>query len=223
LQIAYTDLQRNEDLYAFVPALRRYQPVSTLGRCSMVQGVDITQEDYRSGFDSNLTQLKVDYLGERKVIALFLSKMPDGGFPKAFEMPLGWPQSSWGHWQVRDVDVISVSKLPSKAENYCYGKRVMYVDKATYAPLWEELYDAKMQPWKIVGLYLRVADVPGLGKVETSGSLIYSFWDVQHDHASFVLDPTDNRYSFYVNEQAPKDYLDLERYTTPGGLNMIMR
>ncbi len=223
LQIAYTDLQRNEDLYAFVPALRRYQPVSTLGRCSMVQGVDITQEDYRSGFDSNLTQLKVDYLGERKVIALFLSKMPDGGFPSAFEMPLGWPKPSWGQWQVRDVDVISVSKLPSKAENYCYGKRVMYVDKTTYAPLWEELYNVKMQPWKIVGLFLRVADVPELGKVETSGSLVYAFWDVQHRHASFVLDPTDNRYSFYVNEQVPKDYLDLTRYTTPGGLNMIMR
>ncbi|MGO9946489.1 MAG: hypothetical protein ACLPWG_06545, partial [Steroidobacteraceae bacterium] len=42
LQIADTNLTQNEDLYAFIPALHRYQPISTLGRCSMTQGVDIT-------------------------------------------------------------------------------------------------------------------------------------------------------------------------------------
>ncbi|HXD89531.1 MAG TPA: DUF1329 domain-containing protein, partial [Candidatus Binataceae bacterium] len=223
LQITYADLQRNEDLYAFVPALRRYQPVSTLGRCSMVQGVDITQEDYRSGFDSNLAQLSVDFIGEKKVIALVLSHMPDGKFPDSFDMPLGWPKPSWGQWQSRDVYVIAVSKLPSKTGSYCYGKRVMYIDKATFVPYWEELYDAKMQPWKIVGLYPHTVDLPGLGKVDTSGSIIYSFWDIQHNHASFVMDPTSSSYAYYANEEVPKDYLDLTKYSTPGGLNMIMR
>jgi hypothetical protein len=223
LQITYADLQRNEDLYAFVPALRRYQPVSTLGRCSMVQGVDITQEDYRSGFDSNLTQLSVDFIGEKKVIALVLSHMPDGKFPEAFDMPLGWPKPSWGQWQTRDVYVIAASKLPSKAEGYCYGRRVMYIDKATFVPYWEELYDRKMQLWKIVGLYPHTVELPGLGKVDTSGSIIYSFWDIQHNHASFVMDPTTTSYAYYANEQVPKDYLDLSKYSTPGGLNMIMR
>ena len=28
---------------------------------------------------------------------------------------------------------------------------------------------------------------------------------------------------FYVNDQAPKNFSDLERYTTLNGLNMIMR
>lgn len=223
LQIVYKDLQRPEDLYAFVPALRRYQPVSTLGRCSMTQGVDITQEDYRSGFDSNLTELKVDYLGDKRVVVLLPTKMPDGRFPDGFDMPLGWPKPSWGEWQVRDVYVIAASKLPSKASNYCYGRRVMYVDKTTFAPYWEELYDAKMKPWKIVGLFLRPVEIPGVGKVETSGSLVYAFWDVQNQHASFVMDPTSSSYPYYANDQVPAEYLDLNKYTTPGGLNMIMR
>ena len=223
LQIADTDLTHNEDLYAFVPALRRYQPVSTLGRCSMTEGVDITEEDYRSGFDSNLTDLKVDFLGEKKVLTLLIDKMPDGRFPESFVMPLGWPKSSWGQWQVRDTYVISVSKLPAKMGSYCYRKRVMYVDKTTFAPYWEELYDAKMRPWKIVGLFLRTVDLPGIGKVETSGSLVYAFWDIRNEHASFVIDPTSNSYPVYMNGQVPADYLDLTRYTTPGGLNMIMR
>ncbi len=223
LQIADTDLTQNEDLYAFIPALRRYQPVSTLGRCSMTQGVDITEEDYRSGFDSNLTDLKVDFLGEKKILTLLLDRMPEGHFPDSFVMPLGWPKPAWGQWQLRDTYVIGVSKLPSKTGNYCYGKRVMYVDKTTFAPYWEELYDAKMQPWKIVALFLRAVDLPGVGKVETSGSLIYAFWDIQNDHASFVIDPTENSYKVYWNGQVPTDFLDLTRYTTPSGLNMIMR
>ena len=33
LTIAYNDLKRVQDLYAFIPSLRRYQPVSTTARC----------------------------------------------------------------------------------------------------------------------------------------------------------------------------------------------
>jgi len=224
LTIAYADPARSEDLYAFIPSLRRYQPVSTAARCSTTDGVDITQEDYRGGFDSNITQFKADFIGEKKILALIIpGTMPPGRFPNDYEMPIGWPAASWGKWQMRDVYVISISKLPKYASGYCYGKRVMYVDKTTYLPLWEELYDSDMKLWKIVGLFNQTLDVPGVGPVDSSNSLIYSFWDIQNDHASFVADPTDNPGPFYVNGQVPKEYLDVARYTTPGGLNMIMR
>ena len=222
LTISYTDMKRSEDVYAFVPSLRRYQPVSALARCSQMQGIDVTPDDYRSGFDANLREMKVEYLGEKKVLALTLSTMP-GKFPDAYSLPLGWPKQSWGKWQVRDVYVISASKLPAYASGYCYGKRVMYVDKATFNTYWEELYDAKMQPWKFAGFFLHTIEVPGIGPVDSSGSLIYAFWDIQNNHASFITDPMDNQPATYVNERVPKEYLDLSRYSTPGGLNLIMR
>lgn len=222
LTISYTDMKRPEDVYAFVPSLRRYQPVSALARCSQMQGIDVTPDDYRSGFDASLREMKVEYLGEKKVLALILSAMP-GKFPGAYDMPLGWPKPSWGKWQVRDVYVISASKVPAYASGYCYGKRVMYVDKATYNTYWEELYDAKMQPWKFAGFFLHAIEVPEVGPVDSSGSLIYAFWDIQNNHASFITDPVDNQPTTYVNEQVPKEYLDLNRYSTPGGLNLIMR
>ena len=223
LTIAYNDLKRQQDIYVFIPSLRRYQPVSTAARCGQNSGLDINQDDYRSGFNSNLTQFNVDYIGEKKVLALILPKMPDGKFPDGYDMPLGWPKPSWGKWQVRDADIISASKLPSQNSGYCYGKRVMYVDKPNSAPLWVELYDPKGNLWKIGGLFLHTVDVPGIGPVDTSGSLIYEFWDIQNNHASFVADPTNNSHPFYVNEQVPKEYLELTRYSTPSGLNMIMR
>jgi hypothetical protein len=222
LTISYADLAREEDSYIFLPALRRYQPVSTLARCSPSQGTDSTQEEYRNGFDSNLTQLKVDFLGAKKIIMLLPAQMPAGQFPVDFDMPLGWPKSSWGKWQVRDVNVIDVSKLPAHAQGYCYGKRVMYVDQASSAPLWEDLYDKDMRLWRIYGLFLHPAEVPNVGVVDAAGSMVYAFWDVQNSHATFFIDPAEGK-PFYVNEEAPKDYFDLARYTEPSGLNLIMR
>jgi hypothetical protein len=223
LTIAYNDLTRQQDIYAFIPSLRRYQRVSATARCGQNSGLDINQDDYRSGFNSNITQFNVEYSGERKVLALILSKMPDNKFPNGYDMPLGWPMPSWGKWQVRDTDVIGATKLASQNKGYCYGKRVMYVDRTDNAPLWEELYDPDGKLWKIAGLFPRTVDVPNVGPIDNSGSLIYAFWDIQNNHASFVADPTDDSHPFYVNEQVPKDYLDLTRYSTPSGLNMIMR
>jgi len=222
LNISYADLARPEDQFAFIPALRRYQPISSAARCSPSQGTDATPEEFREGFDSNLTQLKVDFIGEKKILALLDVKTPPGRFPENYDMPLGWPKPSWGKWQLRDVYVISVSKIDSQASGYCYGKKVMYVDKQFYSPLWEDAYDAKMQPWKFMAFFLRTCDTPGIGPVNSCGANIQAYWDIQNDHATFFTDPAAGR-PVYVNETAPKEYSDMARYTSAPGLNLIMR
>jgi hypothetical protein len=222
LNISYTDLSRPDDSYLFLPALRRYQPISALARCSPSQGTDATPEELHSGFDSNLTQLKVDFVGERKILALVDAATPTTRFPQDFFMPLGWPTAAWGKWQLRDGYVISLSKLPAYASGYCYGKRVIYLDKQFSAPLWEEMYDMKMAPWKFFGVFLKTCDVPQIGPVNSCGAELEAYWDVQHDHATFVNNPAEG-YPLYTNENAPKEYFDLVRYTTAPGLNQIMR
>ncbi len=222
LTISHTDPTKPEDTYLFLPSLRRFQPLSTAARCSPNQGTDSTDEDYRFGYNSNITEAKVEVLGEKKILAMLDYTLPQAGFPGAFDMPLGWPKPSWGKWQMRDVYVISVSKIAARAQGYCYGKRVMYVDKATYAPLWEDLYDSNQRLWRVLALFLRTVDVPGIGPVNASGSLVWAFWDVQNQHASFFIDPVPG-HDFYVNSEAPESFQDLTRFTTPPGLNLIMR
>ena len=222
LTISYADPAKPEDVYVFVPSLRRYQPVSAAARCAESGGSDATADDYRFGFDSNLTQVTVKYIGEKKILALIDANIPKTTYPEGYDTPLGWPKPSWGKWQVRDVDVISVSKIPSQAAGYCYGKRVMYVDRAFSAPLWEDLYDSQMRPWKYLGLFLRTLDVPGIGPVNATGSLVEAYWDIQNKHSTFFSDPAAG-HPFYVNQEAPKQYEDLSRFTTPSGLNEIMR
>ena len=222
LYISYTDLSRPDDQFAFIPALRRYQPISTLARCSPTHDTDAIPEDLHEGFDSNLTQVKVDLLAEKKVLSLVDISLPQGRFPENFDMPLGWPTPSWGKWQLRDIDVINVSKLPAYASGYCYGKRVLYVDKQFSAPLWEDLYDMQVRPWKFMGLFLKTCNVPQIGPVNSCGALVWSYWDVKNTHATFFVDPN-AAHPMYTNEDAPKEYNDLVRFTTAPGLNQIMR
>jgi Protein of unknown function (DUF1329) len=221
LTISYTDLTRPEDVYVFIPALRRSQRMSSSARCSADLGTDETPDERRYGFDTNLTHIRAEFVGGKRILTLMDFTMPTGRFPDNYDMPIGWPRPSWGKWQLRDVDVINVTNL-SNYPNHCLGRRVVYVDKATYAPLWEDLYDQNLKPWRFVGFFLRTLDIPEIGPVDTSNSMVYGFWDVKYSHATVFAEAAEGQ-PFYMNDQAPKEFLDLERYTTPGGLSLILR
>jgi hypothetical protein len=222
LTVNYADPTRPEEAYVFLPSLRRSQSISTSARCSQSAGMDVNFEDFHNGFDSNLTELDVQYRAQRKIIGLVDANPPSGPFPADVAMPLGFPTPKWGNWQVRDVDVISIKKIPAKAKGYCYGERVIYADRQFSYPLWEELYDKSGQLWKIFGIFPLKVDVPGVGPVNTAALDVESYWDIQNHHASFASEPTMGR-PYYINEQAPKEYNDDARYTTAAGLNLIMR
>jgi hypothetical protein len=220
LIISYADPARPEDVYVFLPALRRYQPVSTAGRCAANSGMDFTSEDFRSGFDSNLTEIQADYVARRKMIAYVDSNPPEKPFPEGFFMPLAWPMPSWAKWQVRDVDILSIKKIPSKASGYCYGKRVLYADAHFFGPLWQELYDSHQKLWKFYEVAPQRIDVPGIGPQDVPGGDMEEIWDVQSNHATFAAE---NAKTLVANENAPPEYQDIPRFTTPAGLNLIMR
>jgi Protein of unknown function (DUF1329) len=220
LNINYVDLTRPEDVYAFIPSLRRYQPVASSGRCAETEGMDWTAEDFRSGLDSTMAELQASYITHRKILALLNFTAPDNPFPDGFFMPLVWPKPSWAKWQLRDVDVIEVKKIPSKAAGYCYGKRVMYVDAQNFSPLWQELFDSQMNLWKFQTTLPQRVDVPGVGPVVTPGVDVELIWDIQRNHATAGGESAG---TVYVNEQASAEFQDIARYTTPAGLNLIMR
>jgi hypothetical protein len=125
--------------------------MSPNARCSADLGTDETPDDRRYGFNSNLTQIGAEFAGEKKILALVDYTMPVGRLPANYYMPLGWPMRSWGKWELRDVYVVNLNK-PSAAAGHCLGKKVIYIDKATWAPLWEDLYDDHLKPWRFVGI-----------------------------------------------------------------------
>ena len=223
LTIFYQDLSHDEDAYAFIPRLRRTLRLSTASRCAPVFGSDFNPDDFRFGFNGNLTKFQAHFLGERKILAMINYNTEPGKFPSSFYMPLGWPRPSWGQWELRDVYVLDVRRIPAHSAGYCYGKRIMYVDKESFAPLWEDLYDSHMRLWKLYFLAPRARMVPGVGVEDVSGSEIVSLWDLINPHATYAIFTDPQGHDVLINGQVPAQYHNIERYGTPGGLDEIMR
>jgi len=223
LTIYFDDLTRLPGSYTFSPAQRRVTQTSSASRCQPSSGSDMTADDFRYGFAGNIPEFSADFLGDRKILALLDYETPVGRFPANYFMPLGFSKPSWGKWELRDVSVIDVRKIPAKLGDYCYGKRIIYVDKQFYAPLWEELYDKEMKYWKTMHVAPQALNVPGIGMVNNAGSLSEQLWDLRSGHATYDTTFDDKGHTVYAGDQVPKAYDDIRKYSTPGGLSEIMR
>jgi hypothetical protein len=79
-----------------------------------------------------------------------------------------------------------------------------------------------MKPQRLHAIFPHTVDAPGIGPVNANGSDVEIFWDLAQNHATFIVEPTaDGKH--YINEQVPKEFDDVSRYSTPSGLNLIMR
>ena len=127
-----------------------------------------------------------------------------------------------GEMAGQDVDEISVSPLPARGGASCYSKRVLYVDSHFYTPLWVENYDAQMRPLRFHAIFPHTVEAPGIGPINATGSDVEAFWNLQQNHATFTVERSATARR-YINGQAPKGSDDVPRYSTPSGLNLIMR
>jgi hypothetical protein len=217
------DNQRPEDLYTFVPSLRTTLRGSLSARCSPVAETDLIQDDYRNvGFNGGIGVFDAQFLEHRKILALTGDYTALGGdFPNNYYMPLGWPKPSWGQWQLRDVDVIDVRRVPAERAGYCYGKRVVYEDSHNHYALWEDIYDAQMLLWKTGLVAQRLLKSTSLGYVP--GGVTSSAWDLLKDHMTNVSTEDEYGRDMLTNEDVPPEYQDFNIYATPGGLMGIMK
>jgi hypothetical protein len=144
LDLIPSDPTQFDELYEYVPTLRKSLRLSQEARCSPVFGSDYLIDD-ESGGPPGLPQLfQIDYLGEKKILAL------EHAAPESFDFPgtptqlddryyyhgsegiIPFPKPAMGKWELRDTHVISLKRLPQFAEGYCYSERVMYLDKENY-------------------------------------------------------------------------------------------
>jgi hypothetical protein len=229
LTLFYKDNQAWQDEYVFVPALRRSLRLSSAARCSPLLGSDLAQDDAQvSGFNGGIAFFNATYLERKKIIALtgaynYLAVGHD--FPKNFYQPLMFTPPSMGQWQVRDVDVLDIRRVPSESRGYCYGKRILYIDTYYHTGHWDDLYDANMKLWKVALLAVPdAAKVPGVpGGVAPGLDGFFTLWDVQNDHLTVITGLNEKGEGYFVNSDAPKEYQDMAKYASPGGLSQIMK
>jgi hypothetical protein len=102
----------------------------------------------------------------------------------------------------------------------------MYVDAQFMHQLWEELYDTNLKLWKVARVHLHPAEMDSTESVvPLDGSSIETYWDIQNGHLThlFTANRDGKTDGVTYNQKAPKEYDNITKYSTPGGLMQIMR
>lgn len=235
LDLTPSDPTQVDELYEYVPTLRRSLRLSQAARCAPVFGSDYLIDDENGG-PPGLPQLfHIDYLGEKKILAL------EHAAPESFDSPampthlddrfyyrggagiVPFPKPAMGKWELRDTYVISLKRLPQFAKGYCYSDRVMYVDKENYFGAGElDLYDAPGKLSKTQLAFLYPVPITGSGGdvVELlAGPSIGLLVNFRNKHVTI----SPYLRSCLDGECAAAGYLDLSRYASPEGLMKIMQ
>jgi hypothetical protein len=186
LNYRYLDPLRQDDLWLYLPSLRRVRRLSSAQRSEALFGQDIDVDSY-GGYAGQIPWFNWKFVGEKPMLASFhgenLPPVPckdDGGmtFCEAWEMR---------------PDVMIVEGTP-KAPAYAYSKRLIFMDKETYFITYTDLFDRGGQLWKTVMQSIRTSTKPN-PKVsfayDYERMFIYAFTtvDMQLEHGTRVAIP----------------------------------
>lgn len=186
LNYRYLDPLRQDDLWLYLPSLRRVRRLSSAQRSEALFGQDIDVDSY-GGYAGQIPWFTWKFLGKKPMLAsLHGENMPpvpcrgDGGmtFCEAWEMR---------------PEVLIVEGVP-KADAYAYSKRVIYIDHESFFIVYTDLYDRGGELWKTVMQSIRTSHRPN-PKVNfeypEERMFIYAFTvvDMQLEHGTRVAIP----------------------------------
>jgi len=235
LDLTPSDPTQLDELYEYVPTLRRSLRLSQAARCASVFGSDYLIDDENGGVPGLPQLFQINYLGEKKILAL------EHAVPGSFDSPatptqldghyyypgaagiIPFPKPTMGKWELRDTYVLSLKRLPQFAKGYCYSERIMYVDKGNYFGAGQlDLYAAPGALSKTQLVFLYPAPIPASdGDVAEllAGpytGLLVNFRDKHATVSPYMRSCLDDAC-------AAAGYLDLSRYASPEGLMKIMQ
>jgi hypothetical protein len=138
LEIRYADTEREDDFYIYVPGIRRVRRGPPIQRCETIAGAEHNYDDI-NGFRGKITNFKYNFLGEKRILANFSQEhIPLRRKPGDY-LPLD------ESWEVRDAYVLQITP---KDPNYCYSKKILYIDKTTFESIWSLGWDKTGNYWR---------------------------------------------------------------------------
>jgi hypothetical protein len=222
LAIIRDDPNLPQEIYVFLPSLRRSLRLSSAARCSPILGTDFVTDDNR-GFSGLVTQFTATYLGHKRILNLMhmdADKRHDLANWNLSPTMLGWPKPLLGKWELRDTYIFNLQPVPSNS-SYCYGSKVLYMDAETQTLLFGDIYDKDQHIWKgFTNFYTVIPINDGQGShAGLQGDTTSTMFDFQNRHASFAWTAAEVK----INHDVPETYQDAELYASPSGLSQIMK
>jgi Protein of unknown function (DUF1329) len=214
------DPEKLQEIYVFLPSLRRSLRLSSAARCSPILGSDFVQDDNSDGTWIQPPNFNITLLGEKKILAMMHGESPGFWNAKNWDssnVP-NWPSPAVGKWELRDEYIIDIAPLP-KLGGYCYGHKVMFVDKETWNETWIDNYDAQGKYWKGEMIYLKPHPLNSGEMYVYRGTNSEAMVDFQNTHAT-TSRPTGEP---MFDKDCKDECAEPEIYAFPGGLSRIMR
>jgi hypothetical protein len=138
LEIRYGDPKRADDLYIYIPSIRRIRRATTTQRCQTLAPSEFNLDDINS-FNGKITDFDYKFLGEKKMLA----NLSQEDFP--FKRKQGDYLPLEEKWEVVDTYVLEVTP---KDSGYCYPRKVLHLNKVTFDTHWTLIWDKRGAYWK---------------------------------------------------------------------------
>ena len=162
LEIRYEDPKRPDDLYIYIPSIRRIRRATTTLRCQTLAPSEFNLDDINS-FNGKITDFNYKLLGEKKVLA----NSSQEKFP--FVRKTGDYVPLEEKWEAVDTYVLEITP---KDPDYCYSKKILHLNKVTYDTHWTFMWDKKGEYFKEQFGFFTPVKLPDGREVWSVGSVV---------------------------------------------------
>ena len=162
LEIRYADPKREDDLYVYVPSLRRVRRAPPVQRCATIAPSEFNFDDIKS-FNGKITDFNYKFLGEKKMLANFSQEQAPFRRKRGDYLPLE------EGWEVQEAYVLEITP---KDPSYCYPKKIIYIDKVFWESFWGMVWDKNGNLWKEHFAFRIPVKLPDGREVPSTGTIV---------------------------------------------------
>ncbi len=209
-----------QELFVFLPSLRRSLRLSSASRCSPILGGDYVQDDGLNGVGFQPGNFSFHLLGEKKIVAMAHADPAASSDLKSYNLNLplpGWPKAAVGKWELRDVYVVDAAPV-ADLHGYCYSHKVIYIDRKTYLNLAMEVYDAQGKLWKAFQNFYHPVKLNDGEEVLVGNTTSTTAKDLQNSHSTLAIAGP-----VKFDGDVSGEYQQYQVWATPSGLDRILR
>lgn len=215
------DPSKDENIYTYIPALRRSLRSSSASRCAPLLGGDLFYDDLNGGFNGIPSEWHVKYDRTARILNILHQNKSFAPKNDFFDTHLWWPKPVVGKWELEKVYVLDATPIKSLLPGYCYSKKVLYLDVNQNQLVAVDYYDPAGKLWKMEMEFEYPMPIPGApGNVTynsfTDGTIVSTDIQLSHYGATAFGDVR-------LNSDVPAQFRNINRYASPGGLDEIMQ
>ncbi|MFO7964687.1 MAG: DUF1329 domain-containing protein [Desulfobacterales bacterium] len=139
----YEEPTRHDDMWTYIPPLRRTLRMVSSERGNPVRGTPFTWDDFY-GFDGKILMFQYELTGEQRVLGLFNQKtLAVGKYNRGYPHPVISGRDD--PFEMREVFMVDAVSLDPR---YAESKKTIFVPKDHFYPIYTQSYDKQGNFWK---------------------------------------------------------------------------